>query len=43
LGAVTNVGADVPSMWNALTNGVSGISTITCFEQDEQWTVRIAG
>jgi 3-oxoacyl-[acyl-carrier-protein] synthase II len=43
LGAVTNVGADVPSMWNALTNGVSGVSAITCFKQDDQWTVRIAG
>lgn len=43
LGAVTNVGTDVPSMWDSLTHGRSGISTITCFEQDDQWTVRIAG
>jgi 3-oxoacyl-[acyl-carrier-protein] synthase II len=43
LGAVTDVGPDVPSTWRALTEGRSGIDTIACFEQDEQWSVRIAG
>jgi 3-oxoacyl-[acyl-carrier-protein] synthase II len=43
LGAVTNVGNDVPTMWESLTNGRSGIDTISAFEQDDQWTVRIAG
>ncbi|MHC5007322.1 MAG: beta-ketoacyl-ACP synthase II [Planctomycetota bacterium] len=43
LGAVTDVGADVPTMWQALVEGKSGIGPITCFEQNEEWTVRIAG
>lgn len=43
LGAVTDVGTDVPSMWNALTSGRSGIDTITAFAQNEEWTVTIAG
>ncbi|HWB19074.1 MAG TPA: beta-ketoacyl-ACP synthase II [Phycisphaerales bacterium] len=43
LGVVSNVGADVPSTWDSLCNGRSGVSAITCFPQDEQWTVRIAG
>lgn len=43
LGAVTNVGLDVPSAWDALTSGRSGLGDITCFEQDDEWTVRIAG
>jgi 3-oxoacyl-[acyl-carrier-protein] synthase II len=43
LGAVTNVGNDVPTMWRSLTEGRSGIDTISAFEQDDQWTVRIAG
>lgn len=43
LGAVTNVGTDVPAMWDALTNGRSGIERITCFEQNDEWTVKIAG
>jgi 3-oxoacyl-[acyl-carrier-protein] synthase II len=43
LGAVTNVGVDVPSMWASLIAGRSGISRITTFEQDDEWTVRIAG
>jgi len=43
LGAVTNVGLNVPRMWDALTNGRSGIDRITAFPQDDQWTVRIAG
>jgi 3-oxoacyl-[acyl-carrier-protein] synthase II len=40
---VTDVGADVPTMWQALVEGKSGIGPITCFEQNEEWTVRIAG
>ncbi|UCD76904.1 MAG: beta-ketoacyl-ACP synthase II [Phycisphaerales bacterium] len=43
LGAITNVGTDVPSMWDSLINGRSGIGTITCFEQNDEWTVTIAG
>lgn len=43
LGAVTNVGNDVPAMWDALTHGRSGIRAITAFEQNDEWTVRIAG
>ncbi len=43
LGAVTDVGADVPTMWQALVEGASGIGPITCFEQDDDWSVRIAG
>ena len=43
LGAVTDVGADVPTMWQALVEGGSGVGPITCFEQNDEWTVRIAG
>lgn len=43
LGAVTNVGIDVSSMWRALLDGKSGISPITAFEQGDEWAVRIAG
>lgn len=43
LGAVTNIGLDVPSMWRSLIEGRSGVSAITCFQQDDQWSVRIAG
>jgi 3-oxoacyl-[acyl-carrier-protein] synthase II len=43
LGAVTDVGADVPTMWDALVHGRSGIDRITAFQQDDAWTVRIAG
>ena len=43
LGAVTDVGNDVPTMWDALTSGRSGIDTITAFAQDDEWTVKIAG
>jgi 3-oxoacyl-[acyl-carrier-protein] synthase II len=43
LGAVTNIGADVPSTWDAMINGRSGIGPITAFPQDDQWVVRIAG
>ena len=43
LGALSDVGADVPTMWKALVEGRSGIGPITAFEQGEGWTVRIAG
>jgi 3-oxoacyl-[acyl-carrier-protein] synthase II len=43
LGAVTDVGADVPTTWAGLLAGRSGIVTITAFEQGDEWTVRIAG
>lgn len=43
MGAVTNVGNDAPSVWNALREGVSGIDTIRSFEQNEEWTVTIGG
>lgn len=43
LGAVTNLGPDIPGLWSALVAGRSGIDTITAFPQDDQWTVRIAG
>jgi 3-oxoacyl-[acyl-carrier-protein] synthase II len=43
LGAVTNIGNDVPSMWQSMVEGRSGIARISCFDQDDQWAVRIAG
>ncbi len=43
LGAVANVGTDVPSMWQSVVEGRCGIGPITAFNQDEQWTARIAG
>jgi 3-oxoacyl-[acyl-carrier-protein] synthase II len=43
LGALTNLGDDVDSTWKALIEGRSGISPMTAFEQDETWTVNIAG
>jgi 3-oxoacyl-[acyl-carrier-protein] synthase II len=43
LGAVTDVGDDVPTLWNSLKEGRSGIGPITAFEQDERWPVTIAG
>ena len=43
LGAVTNVGIDAPTTWKSLVEGRSGVSTLTAFEQDDQWSVRIAG
>jgi len=44
LGAVTNVGRDVPTSWQSIREGRSGISSIRSFVQDsEDWTVRIAG
>jgi 3-oxoacyl-[acyl-carrier-protein] synthase II len=43
LGAVTNLGHDVPTFWSNLAAGRSGITTITAFEQNDDWAVRIAG
>ena len=43
VGAVTNVGNSAPETFDALVNGKSGIVPISTFEQDEQWTARIAG
>jgi 3-oxoacyl-[acyl-carrier-protein] synthase II len=43
LGAITDVGKDVPTLWRSLVEGRSGIDRISAFEQDDQWTVTIAG
>ena len=43
LGSITNLGHDVMSTWTGLLAGRSGISEITAFEQDNNWTTRIAG
>ncbi len=43
VGAVTCLGATAPDTWSAMLASRSGIGPITAFEQDEQWTVRIAG
>lgn len=42
LGAVTPVGNDVPTTWQALLRGESGVATITCFDVSG-FPVRIAG
>jgi 3-oxoacyl-[acyl-carrier-protein] synthase II len=43
LGALTNIGHNVSDTWTALLAGKSGIGPITAFEQNDQWTARIAG
>lgn len=43
LGAVTDIGVDVPSTWQSMMEGRSGIRAITAFQQDDAWTVKIAG
>jgi len=43
LGAISNLGHDVPSTWAGLLEGRSGIGPITAFEQDERWVTTIAG
>lgn len=43
LGAVTDLGHDVDTFWDALKSGRSGVTTITAFPQDEQWITTIAG
>ncbi len=41
MGAVTPLGLDVPSTWNAMLEGRSGVGPITCFDARDQ-VVRIA-
>ena len=43
LGAVTDLGVGVSALWDGLSTGRSGISTITAFEQSDEWTTTIAG
>ena len=43
LGAISNLGHDVPSTWTGLLEGRSGIGPITAFEQDDRWVTTIAG
>ena len=43
LGAITDLGHNVPDTWSGLKEGRSGIDTIESFEQSEEWTVRFAG
>ena len=42
VGVITPVGNDIPTFWNNLTSGASGISTITAFDATE-YDCRIAG
>ena len=42
LGAITPVGNDVPSTWEALLAGESGAGPITLFEATHEWASRIA-
>ncbi len=47
IGAITNVGSDAASSWDALVRGRSGITPITSDPfrafRDDQWAVKIAG
>jgi 3-oxoacyl-[acyl-carrier-protein] synthase II len=47
IGAVTNIGTDATSAWDAMVRGVSGVSRLEGppFDRypDDQWAVRIAG
>jgi len=43
LGAVTDVGLDVPTFWQSLLEGRSGIGPITSFPQTPDWTTRFGG
>lgn len=43
LGAVTDVGVDVATIWKSVTEGRSGCGPITAFEQGPEWAIRIAG
>jgi len=43
MGAVTDLGHNVPDTWKGLVAGRSGIATIGSFEQSEDWSVRFAG
>ena len=42
LGAITPVGHDVPSTWDALLAGKSGAGPITIFETTDEYVSRIA-
>jgi 3-oxoacyl-[acyl-carrier-protein] synthase II len=43
MGAITDLGHHVPSTWQGLVEGRSGIAAIEAFEQSDDWTVRFAG
>lgn len=45
VGAVTNIGHDAPSTWDAMRNGRSGVTLVNDpeFDRYEGWNVRIAG
>ncbi|MGA1393115.1 MAG: beta-ketoacyl-ACP synthase II, partial [Phycisphaerales bacterium] len=43
MGAVTDLGHNVPDTWNGLVEGRSGIASIASFEQSADWSVRFAG
>ena len=43
LGAVTDVGIDVPSFWKSLLEGRSGIGPITNFPTTPDWPTRFGG
>jgi 3-oxoacyl-[acyl-carrier-protein] synthase II len=44
LGAVTNLGTDVPSTWDAMLSGRSGIARVEAFDvSSDGWAVKIAG
>ncbi len=42
LGVVTPIGSDIPTFWNNLTNGVSGVSRFSAFDSTE-FDCKIAG
>ena len=43
LGSVTDLGTDVDSTWSGMKAGRSGISSITSFDQNEDWSTRFGG
>ncbi|MDP6479467.1 MAG: beta-ketoacyl-ACP synthase II [Phycisphaerales bacterium] len=43
LGAVTDLGVGAEVLWHGLCESCSGISTITAFEHDDDWSTIIAG
>mgnify|MGYP003950302927 CR=1 FL=1 len=43
LGAVTDLGVGAGALWSGLCESCSGISTITAFEHDDDWSTIIAG
>lgn len=42
MGVITPVGNDIPTFWNSLTTGVSGIDYVTAFDTSE-YSTKIAG